>query len=222
LADNSRIDRILDIYDAAIYKPAVEPNANHAFLAELVAAGKVKTIVTTNFDQLMERALRNKGQIEKSDYDVLYREEEFLKIDWAQDHIRLIKLHGSIHDKQAMAITLGKVAQKKLSEGTANIIRHVYTQGNHEQVLILGYSCSDVFDLSPQIEALEGSLKGVFLVEHSGGRDVEDIRLREDKNPFKAFKNGKRLYLNTDDTVRALWESTLSEPHHVNKRGTAA
>jgi tetratricopeptide (TPR) repeat protein len=221
LDNYSDIDRIFDIYDADSYKPAVEPNANHTFLAKLVAAGKVKTIVTTNFDQLIEKALKSEGKIEQRDYDVLYREEEFQKIKWARDRIRLIKLHGSIHDKQAMAITLGKVAQKELSEGRANIIRHVYTQGNHKQVLILGYSCSDVFDLSPQIEALEGDMKGVFLVQHSGGRGVEDIRNREDKNPFKAFKKGKRLCLNTDDTVRALWESTLPDPYHVNKRDTA-
>jgi tetratricopeptide (TPR) repeat protein len=221
LTHNSRIDKIFDIYDANSYKPAVEPNANHTFLAKLVAAGKVKTIVTTNFDQLIEKALKSEGNIEERDYDVLYREDEFEKIDWAQDRIRLIKVHGSVHDKQAMAITLRKVAQKELSEGRANIIRHVYAQGTHKQVLILGYSCSDVFDLSPQIEALEGNLKGVFLVQHSGGRGVEDIGIRKDKNPFKAFKNGKRLYLNTDQLVEALWESTLPEPYHVNKGETA-
>jgi hypothetical protein len=114
LADNLRIDRILDIYDTDRYKPVAEPNTNHTFLAKLAAAGKVRTIVTTNFDQLIEKALKNEGKIEERDYDVLYREEEFEKINWAQDRIRLIKLHGSIHDKQAMAITLRRVAQKEL------------------------------------------------------------------------------------------------------------
>ncbi len=49
------LDRIFDLYDADAYKTGVEPNANHIFLAKLVAVGKVKTVVTTNFDQFIER-----------------------------------------------------------------------------------------------------------------------------------------------------------------------
>jgi tetratricopeptide (TPR) repeat protein len=220
LAENSQIDNILDIYDANSYEPSIEPNSNHSLLAKLVAAGKVKTIVTTNFDQLIEKALKREGRIEGSDYDVLYREEDFEKINWATDRIRLIKLHGSIHDKQAMAITLRKVARKELSEGRANIIRHVFAQGNHKQVLILGYSCSDIFDVSPQIESLRGSIKRVSLIQHFGGQRIEDIRKLEVKNPFKSFENGERLFLNSDHMVQSLWESTLGDSYQVNELDT--
>lgn len=217
LAEESAIEKILDIYDADSYEPAVEPSTTHHFLAKLVAAGKVTTIVTTNFDQLIEKALEREGKTAGRDYDLLYREEEFGKIDWAKDRTRLIKIHGSIHDKQAMAITLRQVAQKDLSEDRADIIRHVYAQGRHKSVLIVGYSCSDVFDLSPQIETLTENLKPVFLVQHSGGRGVEDIREQKDKNPFKGFENGKRVHLNTDRLVRALWDLTVDGPYAATK-----
>ena len=217
LVKNSKIDQILDIYDANAYYPPVDPNTNHVFLAKLVALGKVKTIVTTNFDQLIEKALKKEGKIERKDYDVLYREEDFCdgKIAWDDDRPRLIKIHGSIYDKEAMAITLHSIAKQELSERRASIIRHIFEQGKHNNVLVLGYSCSDVFDLSPQIEALKENLKNVFLVQHSSDQGVEDIREKAERNPFKAFMNSRRLYLDTNRLVRELWKLTLcKKPIH--------
>ena len=213
LRDNSTIDEIFEIYDAEAYEPKVEPNTNHILLARLVAIGKVKTIMTTNFDQLIEKALDQQGKQAGLDYDVIYREEDFSKIDWEQDRCRLIKIHGSINDKQAMAITLRQVAKQELSAARAGIIRRVFSQGDHKQVLILGYSCSDVFDLSPQIEALTENLKQVCLVQHSSDPKIEDIHKQEQKNPFKAFVNSTRLFFNTSRLVEALWKATLGEPY---------
>ncbi len=209
--------RYSDIYDAVAYEPHVEPNTNHMMLARLVATGKVRTIVTTNFDQLIEKALDQQGMQPGQDCDVIYREEDFERIDWAQDRCRLIKIHGSIDDTQAMAITLSQVAKQELSAARAGIVRHVFSRGDHKQVLILGYSCSDVFDLSPQIEALTDSLKKVCLVQHSGSPKIEDIREQERKNPFKAFDNSTRLFLNTGNLVEALWKATLKEPYQDHK-----
>ncbi len=217
LRDNSKIDEIFEIYDAEAYRPHVGPNTNHIMLARLVAAGKVRTIVTTNFDQLIEKALGQQGKVAGRDYDVLFREDDFSRIDWAQDRSRLIKLHGSIDDKQAMAITLSQVAKRELSSARAGIIRHVFGDGDHEGVLILGYSCSDEFDLSPQIEALTDNLKKVCLVQHSGSPKVEDICEQKQKNPFKAFNNSTRLFLNTNDLVEVLWKSILKEPYLYHK-----
>jgi tetratricopeptide (TPR) repeat protein len=213
LRDNSRIDRLFEVYDAEAYKPHIEPNTNHTMLARLVATGKVRTIVTTNFDQLIEKALEHQGKQAGLDYDVIYRDEDFERIDWAQDRIRLIKIHGSIDDKQAIAITLSQVARQELSVAKADIIRRVFGHGDHRAVLILGYSCSDVFDLSPQIEALTESPKQVCLVQHSSSPRIENIREQEQKNPFKAFVNSTRLFINTSDLVEALWEATLKGPY---------
>jgi tetratricopeptide (TPR) repeat protein len=213
LHENSKIDEILGIYDAEAYEPHVEPNTNHMLLARLVATGKVRTIVTTNFDQLIEKALEQQGKKANRDYDVIYREEDFERIDWRQDRCRLIKLHGSIDDKEAMAITLRQVAKQELSASRAAVIRQVFSLGDHKEVLILGYSCSDVFDLSPQIERLGGNLKQVYLVEHVGGPKIEDIRDRKENNPFKASVNSTRVFLHTGDMVETLWNATLEEPY---------
>ena len=215
--DNSHSLKIFEIYDADAYEPHVEPNTNHIMLARLVATGKVRTIVTTNFDRLIEKALEQQHKQAGLDYDVIYREEDFERIDWAQDRCRLIKIHGSIDDKQAMAITLSQVAKQEFSAARAGIIHQVFSQGDHKKVLILGYSCSDVFDLSPQIEALAENLKQVCLVQHSGSPKIEDIREQEQKNPFKAFDNSTRLFFNTSNLVEVLWKATLNEPYEDHK-----
>jgi tetratricopeptide (TPR) repeat protein len=222
LGHNSKIDEILEIYDAKAYQPHVEPNTNHLMLAKLIATGKVRTIVTTNFDQLIEKALEQQGKQAGVDYDVIYRDEDFEQIDWwQQDRCRLIKIHGSIVDKPAMAITLSQVAKKELSAARASIIRHVFSQGNHKTVLILGYSCSDVFDLSPEIENLTKELKQVWFVQHmvnpSDKPHIVDIREEERKNPFKAFDNSTRLIINTNNFVEAIWKATLKEPYDDHK-----
>ena len=212
LRENSQIDKILDIYDSDRYEPAVEPNVNHIFIAKLVAKGKLRTIMTTNFDQLIEKALKQQGLREGQDFDVLYKEEDFRRIDWSSDRVRLIKIHGSIHDKEAMAITLRQISNSELSEAKAGITRQIFSQGQHQQVLILGYSCSDVFDLTPQIKALTDNLKQVCLVQHSSYNRIEDIRTQMVKNPFKAFMNSTRLYLNTDCFVQDVWKTTIDDP----------
>ncbi len=217
LRDTSKIDALFEIYDAEAYEPRVEPNTNHMMLARLVATGKVRTIVTTNFDRLIEKSLEQQGKLAGLDYDVIYREEDFERIDWVQDRCRLIKIHGSIDDKQAMAITLSQVARQELSVARAAIIRQVFRLGDHQEVLILGYSCSDVFDLSPQIEALTDNLKKVCLVQHSDSPKIENIRKQEQKNPFKAFDNSTRLFINTGDLVEALWKVTLKATYEDHK-----
>ena len=99
-------------------------------LAKLAIAGKVKTIVTTNFDKLIENAIKKtlvqQHKHDSFDYDVIYRENDFKNIDWALDRCRLIKIHGSIDDPRAMAATLSSVAKKELSAARGEIIRHVF------------------------------------------------------------------------------------------------
>jgi tetratricopeptide (TPR) repeat protein len=217
LVANSEVDNMLDIYCSDTYSPPIKPNPNHMLIAQLVATGKVKTIVTTNFDKLIERALEQLGKVAGQDFDVIFHEEDFNKIDWSKDKCRLIKLHGSIEDKQAMAITLNKITQRENYSHREAVIKQLFSKGKHHQVLVLGYSCSDVFDVSPQIVSLDADLKQVFLVQHSDVYKVEDIREQEQKNPFRAFNNGIRLFFNTNILVENIWKATIEEPHQVNE-----
>ncbi len=48
IKNSQTTDGLLDIYKGA------KPNKNHRLMAKLARIGKLKTIVTTNFDQLIE------------------------------------------------------------------------------------------------------------------------------------------------------------------------
>lgn len=204
-------DLIFDIYGQG------EPNTNHILLAKLIKAGKLKTIVTTNFDKLIEKALSMEPypMFEGKDYDLLYKEEDFEHINWNNQRPRIIKIHGSIDNKELMAITLKQVASQELSRARFAVIKNVFSAGPHKNVLILGYSSSDVFDLSPQIKAINDNYKLVYYVQHSSNPNVENINEQKDKNPFKNYVNSKRIYYNTGNLIKEIWEGTniIPEPY---------
>lgn len=189
-----------------------EPNTNHFLLAYLMKAGQIKTIVTTNFDKLIEKALEQKfGWRPGREYDLFYTEEQSKVIDWNSSKPRLVKLHGSVDDKKNMAITIEQVAKKELSEARKGIVDHVYSTGAHKTVLLLGYSCSDVFDISPHITAVEGERKKVICLEHTAqdkSPAAERLAERETKNPFRNFE-GVRLFCNTDKFIEELWKELI-------------
>lgn len=207
LQENSSMERIFDIYNQG------EPNTNHILLANLIKEGKLKTIVTTNFDNLIENALsmEPKNLIENKDYDVIYKEEDFEKINWSDSRIRIIKIHGSVKDQKRMVITLKQVANQILSTARMSIIENIFSKGKHHNVLILGYSSSDIFDLSLHIQSINKNFKNVYYIQHSEFPKVEDIQEQLDKNPFKKFTNSDRLYYNTNQLVKNVWESIIDK-----------
>ena len=67
------------------------PTKAHEHLADLVAQGLVKIIVTTNFDQLMERALEDKGV----SFDVVASAADLEQvIPREHANCRILKIHG--------------------------------------------------------------------------------------------------------------------------------
>jgi hypothetical protein len=82
-----------------------------------------------------------------------------------------------------MAITLQQVAAKILSAQRMAVIEHIFSEGAHQNVLVLVYSCSDVFDISPQIAAIREYHKKVIYIDH-----YEDERLIKPKFRPKYFE----------------------------------
>lgn len=188
------IDGILDIYSGGI------PNATHHYIASLVESGKVQTIMTTNFDQLIEKALLQKNIA----FEVYSDEEAFKRIDWKADNIKVIKIHGCVSNKQKLGITLKAVSNRELSDGKNKIVSNFFSKAQHSKILIMGYSCSDIFDITPIIEQIPDK-KGseIYFIEHWNNEKehCESINLKKDKNPFEKF-SGYRKYINTDAFVK--------------------
>ena len=208
LQENSNIDELLDIFDKG------EPTLQHKFIAELMVAGNVRTVVTTNFDRLIEKALLDaKGWKEDIDFRVCYREEDFNVMDWETGKPIIIKIHGSAHDRKSMAITMRQVAGTIYSGPRKKIIDHVFHSGDHDCVLITGYSCSDVFDISPYIQMTQDGYKKIVLIEHDRKHSfVEDIKVQLESNPFKEFPNGYRIHYPTETLVEILLSAIPGMP----------
>lgn len=210
LQDACDIDILLNIFNLC------KPNTNHLLFAHLAKMGFVKTICTTNFDILIEKAFDSVGLVMDKDYLVYYKEEEFNDINWKDDRIRLIKLHGTIKDRDNMSITLRNVASKLPSIQRQNVIEKIFSTGDHNSVLFMGYSFSDVFDILPQIKAIGENFKKVIYIKHPDcdeqRREGEITGLNElDDMPFNKFKGSSQIIFNTDKAVKAIWENCLTE-----------
>ena len=195
------ISNVLDIYKAG------EPNTNHILIARLAENGYLKTIFTTNFDLLIEKALEKEGLKRNRDFEVYYDEEQFSGIDFeniGDEIIRIFKIHGSVDNKESIRTITKAVASKTLSDKRTDVIRYLFSTGKHRTILILGYSCSDLFDITPQIQSIEENQKEIIFVEHSNEEYIEDIKIKDHNNSFKKF-SGKRIKCNTDKFVKHLW-----------------
>ncbi|MDI1256943.1 MAG: tetratricopeptide repeat protein [Flavobacterium sp.] len=188
------VDDLLDIYNNG------EPNATHHYIAALVKSGTVKTIMTTNFDQLIEKALVEEGIV----FKVFADESSFETIDWRSLGVKVIKIHGCVSDKDRLGITMRAVAGKGMCKGKNSAVSNFFSKGINPNILVMGYSCSDLFDISPLIEEISTERgSNIHFIEHTNSNDIyiENIGLKIDKNPFKNF-NGKRFITNTDSFVR--------------------
>jgi len=223
LAENSNISKILDIFKNG------EPNANHIFIAKLAKTGLIKTIATTNFDMLIERALEKEGLIRGKDFEVYFKEEQFSEIDFdalnKSDKICVFKLHGSIENEESIRTTMKAVASKLLSEKRENVIRYIFSNKSnksHKSVLVLGYSCSDAFDINPQIKSMENSKSKIFLffeqTEATQIKDIKNSKLNDEKeNPFKNFE-GYIIKHVTDRLVEDVWNHLIKENKPENNK----
>ncbi len=200
LGNCSDIAELLTIFELGA------PNPTHLFLAEIAKAGYVRAIATTNFDSLLEQALVQSGAARGLDFDVLYRDEDFERVATGRGS-QVIKVHGSIDDKPNMAIMLRQVAGRVLSDARRSAIDAIFGNGPHRRVLVLGYSCSDLFDLSPHIEALANGHREVIFIDHHRDRaELRSLSERVEKNPFRHFPEACWALCDTDALLSALRE----------------
>lgn len=194
LIEHSESEKLFELFEIG------EPNTNHFFLAELAKKGKLDCIVTTNFDTLLEKAFSIKGVT----YKVFDTEESFGSIESENGTTSIIKIHGSIENRLQMAVTLKRVAGKRLFAARKKVITDIMQMNSEGCLLVLGYSCSDYFDINPIIEDIKHKNKILFL-QHSRLENqtlkIAPISLMEGNNPFKKY-DGNYLNVNTDFFVK--------------------
>lgn len=110
------------------------PTESHYLIADLVKRGLVKVIVTTNFDRLMEDALRSKD----IPYTIISSDEE-LETSHPREHSNcwVLKLHG---DYKRLNIKNTAKELEKLGDGIEKEFQEIVDRYG---LIVMGYSGSD-------------------------------------------------------------------------------
>lgn len=187
------IEGLLEVFNLG------KPNHTHHLIAEFVKRGKIKLIVTTNFDVLLEEALHER----KITFRKMFISRELETAKKIKDSLIVFKLHGSVEDTQNLGITLEQVAARKASLAAKNILSQLFYSSDHTAIVFLGYSCSDYFDINPELENCARTKKKVYYVNHSKSsllyyEPIDTI------GAFKEFISGVAITANTDTIVTYL------------------
>jgi tetratricopeptide (TPR) repeat protein len=147
-----------------LFARCTEANENHRLLAAACAAGAF--VVTTNFDSLLERAAQDMGfgiRASFTEADFAHRTAPIPCI-W--------KLHGTLLDNEgadardSIAVALGQIGRLgegfMLSPGRQRLLQDAVANAD---LVVLGYSGSDDFDIVPMLASLNSSRR-VFWCLH--------------------------------------------------------
>jgi hypothetical protein len=142
------IDGLLRVFDGEV------ASVHHELYSQLALQNHVRLLFTSNFDCLMEQALRAKGINFKR---LSTRVELFAGLPPDDgESVHLIKLHGSIDEASQLAVTIESVANHSQATLVGPLIQAALGLHGIRFLLVFGYSMSDHFDIVPALN--EGSL----------------------------------------------------------------
>lgn len=184
------------------------PNVNHTFISRLAKHGLLKIIATTNFDTLFEKAFESENLLQNKGYKKYSTPTEHFSYtnsnSFLKRHVSLLKLHGCA-ESGIIAITLRRISSSIASFPLSEIIEQLFSKGKHQSVIIVGYSCSDIFDIMPKIRSITRNRKELFYIQHSDTRKIEYVTNKSEGNPFYDFPC-TIVQCNTDDFIAGLWK----------------
>ena len=194
-----------------------QPGRCHRILAQLSATDLIPMILTTNFDVLLERALTRYQRIEGRHFRVFSNERSLRGFRIARLP-SIVHIHGSVRDSNSLAATLQNVAAHTLLRGRRDVLTEAFSHGR--TVVILGYSWSDVFDVSPMVAMLGRRVSSrILLIEHQsiGVPAVESTATLPSEHPLRHYR-GHVVKGNTRVFLEALSDDILGKTQ-VGGRG---
>jgi hypothetical protein len=147
-----------------------QPNQCHHLIAKLVSSGKVKGIITSNFDQLLEQALESA----KISHQVILPSTTIS----TPTPLPIYKVHGTINSSEKLAF-LSRTYLRGLPEP---IVEQLLQSVRRSLIIICGYSGNDV-DLFPVIK------KAITDPEACNETIVVDPSDLMQTSPYSALKN---------------------------------
>lgn len=191
---------------------AGRPGLHHVFLGRLVKKNLLRAIFTTNFDPHIEKALEVESLVRHRDFEVCADQDTFNEMAWPPTRPRIVKLHGSVEDPDRLGATVARVAAPGAVQRVVGPTRWAFRDGPHAAVLVMGYSFSDRFDLSPAIVGCGGADTRKLVVDlqfeekDDNSLDVEsEPRWGGDvPHPASGFENRWHVYGDWSQVIRRL------------------
>ena len=139
------------------------PNLNHLVIAALLQSFSDFSFATTNFDRYLERALAFLGAQFRVYASVKqYKQSEsYSHYEMGSREIAVLKLHGTLTQKESLRATLRGVSQP-IHASLREVILALLKKRN---VFILGYSGND-YDLFPTIAGLSNRVESIYWIYH--------------------------------------------------------
>lgn len=207
VSDSDFFDRLVKIFEDGA------PNKNHELVARLILKGYLSNILTTNFDAMLERSIHSLN--DKQDLRILYNEQQFNAVNLNSNKVPVVcKIHGGIQEPASIRTILSLIAKSEFIQSRSQILDYFFRTSNKD-VLVLGYSCSDVFDVNPFIESLSSKIR-VIVVNHH----INDFKIEKLREPFDRF-SGNQITCNTDVIIDYLWNQLIGtkyvETENINQ-----
>ncbi len=207
------IDKRLEVYN--FFEEIKSPNIQHYYIADIIR--KDNYVMTTNFDFLIEYALLNLNipkeeicpVISKKDFQIYKNPDDFDK----KKHKFVFKLHGSTKNiitgeptKDSLITTISAFGKNKEGKSIFQIepfkIDLVKNITKYRNLVILGYSGSDVFDIIPTLESLS-DIKSIIWINHINTENHYNA-IEIDKDSELNNNNAEEIY----EILRNIKQST--------------
>lgn len=192
-----------------------EPNTLHNILAQMMSTSWATELYTTNFDCLIEQSLKAKG-LTKKDYGYFYDEKGFAKLAKSTHSKNVIKIHGTIDEKESIRTTLETIASNERLIMRKPPIERLFSTGSHDVVLVLGYSFSDIFDINEFIKKMNVS-KTIVVINHEDGQsednNVQLLSNKKGNNPF--FGKHIEGYIINIDTLNFMSKLSFTKYENI-------
>lgn len=122
----------------------VQPNPIHQLIAKLLVEGRISTIITTNYDCALDRAISETYVSKKPDVKVIVRDES---VDGFSSDKILFKIHGSTDDGDGSTLVFQLSQEGILPDWKKHIL---HSSLKDKTLLVIGYSGRD-FEICPEI-----------------------------------------------------------------------
>lgn len=182
-----------------LYSSCTSPNAYHFFLARQLEQGAI--LLTTNFDNLLERACHALG----IHYTLLATDEELTAFGKNPDAFQhpILKLHGGYdlmnsdgtirQGAQHIKAAIEHVGQLYLSGPSNHLAVAIAAALSTRHLVVMGYSGCDDFDIMPCLLE-QPAPNGLSWLHHSQHSPRQENQLPEDwrdRPPFRLLQGDK-------------------------------